>query len=146
MQEELHGKLSPKSDGELRPSQEQPARGQVKRRQNASGEYRFNVEYQFDNETRWLRVWNDPDDYFSRTENLRILDNQTLAETGIGGYRNNAENLNRQNKRDLHDGRARSKGARRQRFDLIWEGCRRAFEASIRHDLALGPPVTAQAA
>lgn len=133
-------------DGELRRSREQPKRLQVKRKQIASGEYRFNVGYRFKGKVHWLRAWNHSDDHYSRCENLRLLDNETLAETGIGGYRNNSENLNRQAKRDLPDGRARSKGANRQRLDLMWEGYKNGFIALVRHQMALGPPDTAKAA
>ena len=96
--------------------------------------------------TRWIRASNRDSDHYSQCENFRILDNQTLLETGIGGYRNTAENVNRQLKRNLPDDRARSKGAYRQRFDIMGRGFKNAALAILRSEDAKGPPITAKAA
>lgn len=133
-------------NGTLVQTKDQPVRVQVKRRQNASGEWRFSVGYRYRGVTRWIRAWNKDSDHYSRAENFRILDRDTLRETGIGGYRSTAESVNRQLKRFQHDDRARSLGARSQRFDIMAHGMKNAALILWRIKASTGPPVTAQAA
>jgi len=129
-------------NGNLIKTQEQPRKTQVKRRlSNREQTWRIHAGYEFHGTTHWLRTWNVDSDHYSRAENIRAIDEQTLHQLGFAGLRGNIENTNRQAKRNLPDGRARTRGAARQHINIIGWSLQRNAEALWRyrrdHDLPL---------